>query len=107
MIYRIVVTARANADAIEAFRWKADKSVTVATRWYAGLQKAINKLSTFPERHPVAAEESERFGIVLRQMIYGKKPGTFRILFSIKENMVVLHHIRHGARGPIEPEGSS
>jgi plasmid stabilization system protein ParE len=82
--YRVSVTARANADAIEAFRWKADQSVTAAARWYAGLQKAIDKLSTFPERHPVADEESERLDIVLRQMIYGKKPGTFRILFSIQ-----------------------
>ncbi len=68
------------------------------------MQKAITKLSKFPERHPIAEEDSERLGLVLRQMVYGKKPGTYCILFSIQEDMVVLHHIRHSARGPIEPE---
>jgi hypothetical protein len=59
----------------------------------------------FPERHPIAEEESERLGIPLRQMIYGKKPGTYRILFSIEGDAVVLHYIRHSARGLIDGEG--
>ena len=72
MTYRVVITAGANADAIEAFRWKAERSAQVAARWYAGLQKAIARLGIFPERHPVAEEESELLSIALRQMIYGK-----------------------------------
>lgn len=50
MTYRIVITARARADAVEAFRWIAEKSPAAAVRWSAGLQKAIAKLSTLPER---------------------------------------------------------
>jgi plasmid stabilization system protein ParE len=104
LIYRVVVTARARADAIEAFRWKAGQSAQVAARWYAGLEKAIAKLSKFPERHPIDEEETERLGITFRQLIYGKKPGTYRILFSIEGDAVVLHSIRHSARGPIDEE---
>jgi plasmid stabilization system protein ParE len=100
--YRVVVTARANADAIQAFRWKTEHSARAAARWYAGLEKAIAELSQFPERHPIAEEESERLGMTLRQMIYGKKPGTYRILFSVEGDVVVLHYIRHSARGPID-----
>jgi plasmid stabilization system protein ParE len=100
--YRVVVTAKARADAIEAFRWKAEQSVKAAARWYTGLEKAIAKLGKFPARHPIAEEESERLGITLRQMIYGKKPGTFRILFSIEGDAVVLHYIRHSARDMID-----
>jgi plasmid stabilization system protein ParE len=102
--YRVVVTARANADAIRAFLWKTEQSVQSATRWFAGLEKAIAKLSKLPERHPVAEEESERLGITLRQMIFGKKPKTYRIFFSIEEDTVVVHYIRHSARGLIDPE---
>lgn len=69
MTYRVVVTARANADAIAALRWKNQHSAQAATRWYAGLEKAITKLSELPERHPIAEVESERLGIPLRQMI--------------------------------------
>ena len=105
MIYRVVVTARANADAIQAFRWKTERSTQVAARWLAGIEKAIASLSKLPERHPIAEEDSEQLGIVLRQMTYGKKPGTYRLLYSIEEDMVVLHYIRHSARGPIDAEG--
>ena len=91
MIYRVVVTARARADALEALRWKAERSAQVAARWYAGLEKAIAKLSRFPERHPIAEEESERLGIILRRLIYGKKPGVYCLLFSIEDDAVILH----------------
>jgi plasmid stabilization system protein ParE len=64
--YRVIVTARARADAVEAFRWKADLSHQAAARWYAGLEKAIVKLSELPERHPIAEEESKVLGITLR-----------------------------------------
>jgi plasmid stabilization system protein ParE len=70
MTFRIIVTARARADAIEAFRWIAEKSPAAATRWHAGLEKAIAKLRENPERHPVAEDESEQLGITLRQMLY-------------------------------------
>ena len=62
-------------------------------------------MSKFPERHPIAEDESERLGIPLRQMIYGQKPGTYCILFSIEGDVVVLHYIRHSARGLIDGEG--
>lgn len=105
MIYRVVITAGANAGAIGAFRWKTERSAQGAARWLANLEKAIGRLNTFPERHPIAEDESERSGITLREMTYGKKPGTYRILFSIEGDTVVLHDIRHSARGPIDPEG--
>jgi plasmid stabilization system protein ParE len=104
VIYRVVITARARADAIQAFRWKTEHSAQVAARWYAGLEKALAKLSKFPERHPIAEEESQLLGLPIRQMIYGKKPGTYRLLFSIEQDAVVIHYIRHSARGPIEHE---
>ena len=59
MSYRVVVTARARADAVEAFRWIAGRPPAAAARWYAGLEKAIAKLSTMPERHPIAEEEED------------------------------------------------
>jgi plasmid stabilization system protein ParE len=100
--YRVVVTARARADAVEAFRWKAEASHQAAARWYAGLEKAIAKLGELPERHPIAEEESELLGITLRQMLYGRRRGVFRLLFSIEGETVILHAIRHSSRGPMD-----
>lgn len=102
MSYRVVFTARARADALEGFRWIAERSEQAAAKWYAGLSRALDKLKEHPERHPVAAEESEQFEMTLRQMLYGKRRGVYRILFSIEGKTVVLHHIRHSAQGPLE-----
>ena len=102
MSYRVVVTARARADTVEALRWLAERSPAAAARWYAGLEKAIAKLSTLPERHPIAEDESEQLGITLRQMLYGRRRGVYRLFFSIEGETVTLHYVRHSARGPIE-----
>jgi plasmid stabilization system protein ParE len=101
--YRVVFTARARADAVRQFRYLAERSPAAAGRWYAGLEKAVAKLRKMPARHPIAEDESEQVGITLRQMLYGRRPGVFRILFSIEGDTVTLHYVRHSAQGPIEP----
>jgi plasmid stabilization system protein ParE len=82
--YRIVVTATARANAIEAFTWLAGRSPDAAARWYDGLQKAISKLKKMPERYPIAQDESEQLGITLRQMLYGRRKGVYRLFFPSK-----------------------
>ena len=102
MKYRVVVTARANADAVEAFRWLAERSPTAAARWYAGLEKAVAKLDQNPERHSIAEDESEQVGFTMRQLLHGRRRGVYRLLFSIEGETVTLHFVRHGAQGPID-----
>lgn len=103
MTYKVVVTARARADAVEAFRWLAERSPEAADRWYLGLEEAIADLTAMPERHPVAQDESDRLGFTLRQMLYGRRRGVYRLLFSVEEDVVTLHYVRHAAQGPIGP----
>ncbi len=104
MTYRVVFTARARTDILEQFRYLVDRSPDAAARWYSGIEKSIATLSKLPERHPIAQDETEQFGMTLRQMLYGRRPGVFRILFSVDGNTVTLHYVRHSARGPIELE---
>ena len=103
MTYRVVVTATARADAIGAFSWLADRSPDAAARWYDGLQKAITGLKKMPSRHPIAQDESAQLGITLRQKLYGRRKGVYRLLFSIEDNTVTLHYVRHSARDVLEP----
>ena len=104
MTYRVVFTARARADAVGRFRFLADRSPAAAAKWHAGLEKAIAALAKMPERHPVAEDESQYLGITVRQMLYGRRPGVFRILFSVEGDLVTLHYVRHSAQGPIESD---
>jgi plasmid stabilization system protein ParE len=101
--YHVVFTPRARADALEAVRWLAERSPGAAARWYAGLQRAVGKLAENPERHPVAEEESELLGLTIRQMLYGRRRGVYRILYSVEGQTITLHHVRHSAQGPLEP----
>jgi hypothetical protein len=66
-------------------------------RWFLGLEEAIATLGTFPKRCPIAPENS-RFPFEVRQMLYGRKPHVYRILFTIDKDVVYVLHIRHGRR---------
>jgi hypothetical protein len=80
----------------------ADESPDAAARWYVGLEKAFATLKKFPNRHPIAEEESEQLGITVRHMLFGRRRGVYRVLFSVEAD--TLHYVRHGAQGPIEPQ---
>jgi hypothetical protein len=73
------------------------------TNSYTGIEKAIAKLDKLPKRHPIVQDETEQLGVTLRRMLYGRRPGVFRILFSIEGDTITLLYVRHSARGPIEP----
>jgi plasmid stabilization system protein ParE len=101
--YRIVIQPGARADVREAFRFILDQSPSAAARWSTGLEKVIAKIGERPERYPVAIEESEQLGITIRQALYGRRRGVYRILFAVEGETISVLFIRHSARGPIEP----
>ncbi len=103
MTYRVVVAPVARAESVEAFRWIAGRSPAAARRWYAGLERTLDALKRGPEGRPIAIEESERLGRTVRQVLYGRRRSVYRILYAVEGDIVFVLHIRHGARGPIEP----
>ena len=103
MNYQVIVARTAEAEAMESFHWYAERSRTAAQRWYAGLHRALDGLAKNPERFPVSEEDSEALGREVRLLLYGRRRGVYRILYSISEDTVTVLRIRHRARGPIEP----
>jgi plasmid stabilization system protein ParE len=97
--YRVVVTPIADAEAMESFVWYAERSLIAAERWHAGLARAIDRLAEHPERCPVSEEDSAKLGREVRMLLYGRKRGVFRILFTITGDIVRVLRIRHSARG--------
>ena len=91
MTYRLRVTARAVADADEAYAWIAEHlSPAQAERWYQGLFKQMEMLTRQPSRCP-RATESDKFSEELRELLYGKRNSKYRIVFAIRnEDVVVL-----------------
>jgi plasmid stabilization system protein ParE len=101
--YRLRVTARAVADADEAYAWIAEHfSTGKAESWYQGLFKQMETLTRLPLRCPRAAE-SDKFPEELRELLYGKRNNKYRIIFAIRDSDVVVLYIHHGARKELEP----
>lgn len=93
MQFEVLITPSAKADIFEINTWLLENHPDTAESWLYGISQAVTSLSKFPERCAVSSE-SEAFDVVVRQLIYGKKPHIYRILFSIQEEKVFILRVR-------------
>ncbi len=70
-------------------------------RWYESLKRAILSLEGRPLRCPVIPEDKR-----LRQLLYGRKPLKYRVIFQITQQVKngSHPHIRHGAWNEHQPD---
>ncbi|NEQ38116.1 MAG: type II toxin-antitoxin system RelE/ParE family toxin [Okeania sp. SIO3I5] len=103
MKYRVEITDVALAEAEEVYVWIMDRfSPESAQQWFEGLMDAIESLNKSPKRFSLAPE-NDVFPEEIRQVLYGKGRGMYRILFTISESIVYILHVRHASRQFIEP----
>jgi len=95
--YAVLLTSQASLDLEAAALWIAEDFPSRALRWFDGISTHILKLADFPTRWPLAPESRE-FSVEIRQTIYGKRRGRYRVLFTVKNETVYVLHIRHGMR---------
>lgn len=93
MQFQVIITPSAKADIFEINTWLLENYPDSAESWLWGISQAVTSLSKFPERCPISPE-SEAFDVVVRQLFYGKKPHTYRILFSIQDEKVYILRVR-------------
>jgi plasmid stabilization system protein ParE len=101
MNYRVVLSEPAQDEAEEVYFWICKDSLVRAEKWLNGLLEAVNSLGFQPDQYPFAPE-AETFQKPIRQKLYGKRRGIYRILFEIRGETVHVLHVRHGARRDIE-----
>ena len=97
MKFAVEITDTAWAEIEEAYDWLAQRAPSAAARWKDNLLAAIDTLETFPGRCSIAPE-SEYSEREVRQLLYGKRQRKYRVLFEIRDKMVVVLRVRHGAR---------
>jgi len=103
MTFRVEISAQAERDAESILEWLlAEHAGRAGMDWFLALDDAFASLAEFPERCPVAPE-SARFPFEVRQLLYGRKPHLYRILFTIEADTVHVLHIRHGRRKAVVP----
>jgi plasmid stabilization system protein ParE len=97
MEYAVEVTEIAAAEIDSAYEWIKERAPDAAERWYAGLMTALSSLRRNPRRCArVFAAEFE--GLEIRQLVYGQRRGRYRILFTIRGDIVEIVRVLHGAR---------
>ncbi len=100
MAYRVLQTDESHRDLARILDWLLEQHAgETGLRWFDRLQTAMETLSEHPLRCGLAPESKE-FGIEVRQLIYGRKPHSYRVLFTIEDESVVILNIRHGRRLP-------
>jgi plasmid stabilization system protein ParE len=97
MTHRVVVTAAAKQDLRSAYQWAAERVPETAGKWLVRFEAELASLSHFPERCPLAHEN----GLVeaeIRELLFGRRQGVYRALFTIVGSEVQILHIRRAAR---------
>ncbi len=99
MAYRVELSRRAERDLDRIFGFINAAESIAAARWFFGLEDLIQTLATQPERGTLTDHDP-----ALRFLLHGNKHYTYRILYRIhpRKGSVVVVHIRHGARKPLE-----
>jgi plasmid stabilization system protein ParE len=105
MTYRVIIQPRAHRDIRATAQWIDDqsKSSARALRWVRGIRARINTLKANPKRCPVDPD-SNAFGAEVRVLLYGKRYGKHRVLFTIQGDTVRVLTVRHSARQSLSEE---
>jgi plasmid stabilization system protein ParE len=109
MAYRVELTSQAESDLDEALAHIVEAAPARAEHWLTGLMDAVCSLEHMPHRCSMAPE-AEDFERDIRQILYGKRTGVYRILFCVyegecrDEGVVRVICIRHGARDRLKPQ---
>lgn len=97
MSHLIDIFPRAMADIDAAVTWRRRQSASSAARLHARLLGAIRTLGNNPKRCPFADEAAE-LQLELRELLHGRRPNIYRILFTIEEQTVNVLRVRHAAQ---------
>ena len=104
MRYRVEMSARAELDLDVTIAWLTRRGVSASTanRWLNRLLSATATLERDPQRCALAPE-AEELGIEVRELLFGRRPNVYRILFVLESQTVNVVHIRHSARDALRP----
>jgi plasmid stabilization system protein ParE len=105
MTFRVILQPQAERDIRAAARWIIDRSKSPATalRWARGIEAKIATLKSNPRRCPIDPD-SDVYGEEVRVLLYGKRQGTCRVLFTIRGDVVHILTVRHSARRSLAEE---
>ncbi len=103
MTFHVVVTENAKANLRHYYERAAKNAPLTAGRWLNRFEDALKTLATNPQRCSIAPE-SDAVEPEVRQLIFGKRTGAYRALFTITAEEVQVLHIRRAAMEVAAPD---
>lgn len=100
MSYEVEYTRNALREIEQTYRWIKERGVLTAERWRNELINSVETLAVDPLLHRLAPE-SVRFTREIRQMLFRKRRGQFRLLFTMEGQRVIILSFRHHSRKPL------
>jgi len=101
MAFRVELSDQAQRDISAIYDWlRSQQAGDTGERWFLALRAAIGSLADLPSRCPMAPENRDA-PVEVRQLLYGRRPHTYRVLFAIEGDVVQILHIRHARRRPV------
>ncbi len=97
MCFTVNITRRADGDVAAAEAAVSQLGAAALNRWRSRLLRVIEILERDPHRYP-ESEDAANVGLDLREAIYGRKPQLHRVLFTIDDQTVTIHRVRHAAQ---------
>jgi plasmid stabilization system protein ParE len=98
MALSIRITRRAYDDIDGIVGYIAQDAPEAAKRWQTSVLKRVGLLNVFPLKHGLAPE-AYALNVAIRQTIHG----AYRILYTVEEDAIIVHGVRHAARRPLGP----
>ncbi len=97
MAFQVKTTKTAELQIETAYLWLKKRNPNYADEWFKGLMNAIASLQEKPQRCSLATE-NEIFSEEVRQLLYGKSRNRYRVLFTIRQDIVYILFVRHTAQ---------
>ena len=103
MAFQVKTTKSAERQIETIYLWLKKRNPIYADEWFKGLMNEIASLQEKPRRCSLA-KEKEVFSEEVRQLLYGKKRKRYRVLFTIREDIVYILFVRHTAQALLTEE---
>ncbi|WP_231516768.1 type II toxin-antitoxin system RelE/ParE family toxin [Planktothrix paucivesiculata] len=98
--FQVKLTQNAKLEIESAYLWLKNLNPNYADQWFRDLMNTIATLQDQPKRFALARENDD-FPEEIRQIIYGKSRNKYRIIFTIREDIVYILYLRHSAQSSI------
>ena len=105
MTYQVLLNRSASMALDKGLLWWAEnRSPEQAVRWHTGFLAALNQLAHDPDRFPLAPE-NDLVDFEVRELHYGLGSRPWhRAVFTIRDTVVRVLHIRHAAQSDLQRE---